>query len=876
MPPRINAAEIRRALTLLTAGEPFEIRIIDAVDGKGWPAVFTGYFDSIDVAVRAIGNLTGWAGVYLTINKINPALLARCKNRLARADRGGTTSDDDIIGRRWMLIDADAKRPAKISATNSEKAAAVVVLNRVVDYLAQNGWPEPVLADSGNGGHALYRIDLPPDDGGLVKRTLEALAQQFDTDAVKVDVSVFNAARICKLPGTLVCKGDSTDDRPHRMAAIISVPETLAVVSRDQLEHIAAQAQPEGQPNNPNASGTAITKSKFDIEAFLAQHEPDSEGPIPYNGGRKWILKCCAFDSSHTGTSVCIIQLANGALDYKCSHNSCRGYDWKEYRALREPAYRDRRESDQQAGATEPCQKRRGSAASKLLQCAHDVDLFHCDDVAYATVRAGEHVETHPVDGRRMRAWLARRFYERNGTAPDGQTMADTLAVLRGRALYGGLERRVGLRVMADGEGAIWLDLADDHWRAVRITRDGWTVESSPTVRFTRRAGMEALPEPVRGGNLDELRPLVNASDDATWIMLVSWPVGALMPRGPYPVLAVSGEQGSTKSTVCKMLRRLIDPQKNDADLRSAPRNERDFAIAAGNSHVVAWDNISAIPAYLSDALCRLATGAGFSVRRLCTDDDETIISGAHPILLNGIGDVVERPDLAERSMIVNLPQLCDSARRTERDLRREYDRIRPRVLGALLDSVVMAMRNMDAVDVPNLPRMADFARWVVAAEPALPWKPGEFLATYAANRQAAESLALDASPIGHYVVRIVDEHDGHWSGTAAELLSALEGLASPAEMKRPDWPIYPRTCRAALDRIGPALRRAAGIIVGHLKVGHDRRRIITLDQTQNAGNRSFASSAPSANGGVDPKTQSTADDVRTVTSRDRPHESHG
>jgi hypothetical protein len=181
-----------------------------------------GYLE--DMARAALSITPHASGVYLTLNPIKPDLLARRANRVDWAGEGELAGDKDILCRRWLLIDADPVRDAKVSSTDAEKAAALETILRVRDHLGGLGWPAPILGDSGNGYHALYPIDLPADDDGLVKRVLLALAQRFDSDKVKIDQKVFNPARLCKLPGTVARKGDSVPDRPHRRAKILEVP----------------------------------------------------------------------------------------------------------------------------------------------------------------------------------------------------------------------------------------------------------------------------------------------------------------------------------------------------------------------------------------------------------------------------------------------------------------------------------------------------------------------------------------------------------------------------------------------------------------------------------------------------------------------------
>lgn len=225
---KLDAAAILAAARLLVEpGSVVELRALHVEQRYGRPATVAGFFDSdhLDqLAEEAAGLSPRSTGVYVTLNPLNPDLLARRCNRVAAADSGLLSADLHVLRRRWLLVDADPVRTSGVSATDGEKALAWSVIQEVREDLRGSCWADPVLADSGNGYHLLYPIDLPPDDGGLVKRTLQALAARYDTARVKVDTTVFNPARISKLYGTLSRKGDGTPDRPHRLAKLLEVP----------------------------------------------------------------------------------------------------------------------------------------------------------------------------------------------------------------------------------------------------------------------------------------------------------------------------------------------------------------------------------------------------------------------------------------------------------------------------------------------------------------------------------------------------------------------------------------------------------------------------------------------------------------------------
>jgi hypothetical protein len=289
----------------------------------------------------------------------------------------------------------------------------------------------------------------------------------------------------------------------------------------------------------------------------------------------------------------------------------------------------------------------------------------------------------------------------------------------------------------------VYLDLADEQWRAVEVTSSGWSVVSDPPVWFRRPGGMLSLPMPERGGDLIELRPFVNISEE-DWPLLLASVVGAMRPRGPYQVSAFHGEQGSAKSTTARVIRSLIDPNK--AALRAEPRSPHELAIAAGNAWLLVYDNLSYLRDWLSDGFCRLATGDGFAARELYTDTDEIIFDAQRPVILTGIGELATRSDLLDRSLILTLPRISDDRRRDEESFWHEFGEVRPRLLGALLDALSVALRRLADVQLEQQPRMADFARFAVAAEPALGLPEGTFLAAYEGKRAEAQATTSKRS----------------------------------------------------------------------------------------------------------------------------------
>jgi hypothetical protein len=369
--------------------------------------------------------------------------------------------------------------------------------------------------------------------------------------------------------------------------------------------------------------------------------------------------------------------------------------------------------------------KPKQSQATRLIQAASTgADFWHTPDGdAYATIVVGDHAEHWPVRSKGFRRWMQHEHYRGSGVAANAQAVQDAIGALEGKAIYDGPEYSVFVRV-AEYQGRTFIDLSNSSWQAVEVDDRGWRIVNGPPVKFRRSKAMLPLPTPIQGGSIGALRRFINVHDD-DWPLVMAWLVASLY-RGPYPLLVFSAEQGSGKSTATKALRSLVDP--NSAPLRSEPRNQHDLAIAANNGWVVALDNLSYLPGWLSDALCRLSTGGGFSTRTLYENDEETIFDATRPAIITGIEDVVHRGDLLDRALIVNLPTIAEKDRRAEKEFWTEFEEARPAIFGALLTAVSAVIRNLPNTKLDDLPRMADFALVAAAAEEGMGWPPGTFL----------------------------------------------------------------------------------------------------------------------------------------------------
>lgn len=514
--------------------------------------------------------------------------------------------------------------------------------------------------------------------------------------------------------------------------------------------------------------------------------------------------------------------------------------------ALRSQGYGSEKNGAEEEGEGGDAKATIADRIISLVRCR--ADLWH-DAVpdGYATIGMGEHAETYQAGSLAFRRWILGLVYRALKKAPADDAMRRAIATLDAIAVYEGRERQVAVRV-AEHDGTIWLDLGTPDWRIARVTSEGWEVSRATVndaVRFWRPRGLTALPEPTCGGRLDELRKLWPQLSDDDWARISGWWVGVLHPGRPAPILIVTGEQGSGKSTLGRMLRRTIDP--NVSDLRSPPRDERDLVIAARNAAIVAFDNVSYLSPTLSDALCRVATGGGYGTRELYTNAEEMLFSDVRPVLLNGIAAVATRPDLLDRSLLVHVPVLEDEKRLDEETLWARYEDMRPCLLGALLDAAVTALRRLPEVRLRPAPRMADWARWAVAAETVLGVAKGEMLAAYLGSRIQAVRDAIEAAPIGPPLIALLEAHKG-WQGTMTALREELTRRVGEGASKSKEWPKTPRGIRGALDRLAPALR-ASGWTATHIRKAGSGDREVAIRPSQPSRPSHADESGPSVGG---------------------------
>lgn len=460
------------------------------------------------------------------------------------------------------------------------------------------------------------------------------------------------------------------------------------------------------------------------------------------------------------------------------------------------------------------------SAADVLLALADPFDLFHTpDNDPHATVTVEGVEKTFAVRSGAFCNLLRSAYLRHEGKAPTQSALQDVVNTLAAKAEFEGRQAEVYRRV-AYVKGRVYVDLCDEMWRVVEIDTEGYRLLDRSPVPFVRSRTSLALPVPAEVGDLAALRSVINAPDEDTWALIVGWLLSCLRPDFALPVLIVEGEQGSAKSTLAKMLVGLVDPQK--AEARTPPKDVDALMSGARNAYVLAYDNVSRLRPWFSDALCRLSTGGAFTKRQLYTDFDEASVEAKRPVILNGIDELVERNDLRERSIQLYLPSIEASERLLESEVWKEYDSVKPSVLAGLYSAVSIALRNLPDVQLEERPRLADFAEWATAGGTGAGLEEDGFIEAYWRNLRSSEAQSVEYDAVAGAVADLVRHLSDEWEGTATELLDLLGTLVSEDVRRSRSWPGNARALSSRLRRAAPVLGRSAGV---RLEFGRSRDR---------------------------------------------------
>jgi hypothetical protein len=669
-----------------------------------------------------------------------------------------------------------------------------------------------MVARSGSGEniHAYWPLDSPID-AGEAECLMRSLAEQIDSDKCVTD-----RARILRVPGTLNHKGD--EPTPVTLERCAETRYSVGQL-RDVLDIDAAK--PNGQPAN-SSEGSDSKTIGADGASEPASRVLDLLEGVQGRAG-SWTALCPAHDD--TRPSLSISEGEDGRCLLKC-HAGCETEAVVNGLGLVM--------SDLFTGS--PVRR----AASLLVERAEraGLELLHMGELPFAAMKVNGHLRTWSINSPAFARELRRIQYVHSREALGKTVLEEAIATLAARAIFEGEERKIFCRV-AQINGSLVIDLGDDSGRVIKVTTDGWDLLRNDDVNFVREIDDLPFPTPVEGGSIDELQNLTNCADEANFKVFVGSILMCFHPTGPYPLIYITGEQGSAKSTHSRMVASLADPRK--APLSIGQPGTKDLVAGANGVRLLGFDNVSPLPQKFSDALCQLLTGGGHRARELFTDAGRFILEMRVAVQMNGIGNVIKRPDLQERTAVTRLNPIPSNRRRTEEEFLRAWKDAQPRIFGALLDGISAALANRSTVKLDGYPRMADFALWVEAAAPTFGWKAGEFVAALEGGQAELVDDTIDGHPELEALFHFISEHKSFY-GTAQELLAELSQKVSDDQKGR-YWPTQPDQLSKRLDEFAPLLRAREIEFVRERQGGGNRTRMIHIYRVGDAGTRRDAES---------------------------------
>jgi hypothetical protein len=433
----------------------------------------------------------------------------------------------------------------------------------------------------------------------------------------------------------------------------------------------------------------------------------------------------------------------------------------------------------------------RKSQAVRLIELAEESDaiFFHdqLGDSYCATKKDGR--EVLKVRSRAFRLWLRQLMWQAENKTPGGQGIEDAVGHLDGKAMFQGETISLEVRVARD-QDALWYDLGEE---AVKITKGGWSIVTEPPILFKRfKANSPQIVPLKEGGNIHKFIEFTRVKTDHDQILLLAQLAASFIPGFPQPSQAISGDHGAAKTTLQEMFKAIVDP--SIALTLSIPDTVKDFAQQASHHWVLFYDNLSKLPQWFSDCLCKAVTGQGFSKRELYSDDDDILYAFRRVVGVNAITLVVERPDLLDRSLLIHLDRVPNNERRERDEIWREFDQEKPVILGGIFDVLSKAMKIHPTLELTSLPRMADFARWGEAIAQAMRYEPGTFLKAYHGNVEAQNESAIEASPIAQAIIGLAKDRLGEvFNDTPTVLLEKLTEIAEQLKLdtksKGSRWP---------------------------------------------------------------------------------------
>ena len=565
------------------------------------------------------------------------------------------------------------------------------------------------------------------------------------------------------------------------------------------------------QPSKSTQCKGSLPDKRLKMEAYLSDHGQVFREKWEASKDRMlYHLEHCPVHTDPDGHTFecCVIQYSSGKLGAHCKHSA--DYHWQDFKeAIGQPQqthweHSERSDEDHD----EQADKKESRVAAIINQIASQLELFSDElNETYVRIDYGDHKKIHRVESKQLALFIIKSVWYTDHSVPNQATIDSIVKLLSCKALFEGPKCHLYNRAAHSGE-AIFYDMADDEGRAIKIDIDGWSIDPTPPILFRNYKHQAPQIEPEMGGDAWLLFEFIRITDEGTQLLLLTWIAACFLPDIPHPIVNLHGVQGSGKSLASRRLRSLTDPSAI-ASL-SLPRDVEQMIQTLDHHWQPAFDNIDKLTSEQSDTLCRAVTGDGHSRRSLYTNDEVTLRSYRRCIVLNGINNPAFKPDILDRSIMIELERIPNTERKEESRLNAEWEVARPLILGGILDALAQAISIYPTVQCNELPRMADFARWGCAISQGLGRSQDDFLKAMFGNIQIQNDEALSNHPVATAILELMEANE-YWEGSATELLKTLEQQAGAnnVDLTAKTWPKTPQILSRRINEVAPNLQEA-------------------------------------------------------------------
>jgi hypothetical protein len=780
--------------------------------------------------------------------------------------RGGQSGKaDDVVRITGFPFDVDPPAPKHSAATDAEVKVAEGWANDVVEKIRKQFGIEPYMDFSGNGFRVALPCDIRIKDQQVIDAKLKLFFEEYKQQLQLPNFdNISDLPRIIKVPGTWSLKGTPTEQRPHRQAKLIQLGDTSEDAIHNVTEHILSLKAPEKKETqiqkqtttefsavklrqlrpcfldfitNPQRSRMSLDKRKdsrntetglrkaFVLEMYFAGFS------------REKILDACKkfddfnWDKSWSEINDVLDNLTEKTKPWTCKsihkNGGCLSANCPIYFRKVKPEETEKKESQ----------------ADRLVSLciSQEAEFFHDQHkTPYICVRQKDVNVIMPIRSRQFKTYLANLMWQTEQKVLGNEGLNSALLVLQGKALLEGRQYTLYNRV-APAKDGFWIDMTDNKWRAIKVDTEGWRIVKNPPILFKRYSHQLPLTEPTPGGNPWLLLEYFNIKKDDydTRLTLMTSCSSIYIPLIAHVIWLLFGIQGSGKTLLFKILRRLFDP--SSIEVLSMPRDEREHVQQLDHHWLALYDNITSMPTWISDRLCRATTGGGFSKRELYSDDEDITYNFKRCIGLNGINITAQRGDLLDRSLLIPLEHIKNEERKTEAKLLADFEKNKASILGGFLDTLVKAIQLYPTVKTNYLFRMADFTRWGCAIAKALDKTEEEFIAAYDNKVKSQIEEAAHASLLATVLLDFLEKESTPslekwqgWEGTPTALYKALFEHAKTLEIstRQKGFPKAPNALMRQLNDLAPSLK-ALGWEVVTMKSGIRRIYINTVQTAQ-------------------------------------------